>query len=267
MSELRLQLVDLALSHSMAVSTLERFIQQVHTSLIRDRPPAPFADGDPLKHARLSPALLSTLTPEQSEKYWTDLREADAQIRGFREEVEKANLAFPDLLMRMSLIYRVALFDAFLSDLQLRVLTAFPTLLRDDQRSLTYDKIIDRVTEGRLVEFMAEQTVSSLDRRPIGKQLEKIRNRLLIGFTLEDDLAKEVTEIMARRNVFTHANGIVNDAYLSLVRDSQHPLGTPLNVTYAYWARADQLLRMICNELLGATFGKHCNGTAPPRIE
>jgi hypothetical protein len=43
------------------------------------------------------------------------------------------------------------------------------------------------------------------------------------------------TEILARRNLFAHANGIVNDEYKRLVPKSSSSVGDEPTVEYAYW--------------------------------
>jgi hypothetical protein len=113
---------------------------------------------------------------------------------------------------------------------------------------------------------MAESIVTSIDRRSIGEQLKKIGNRLQIGFRLEEEAQKSLTELIARRNIFTHANGIVNSAYQSLVPESPFPLGKQLDVTYEYWMKGLQLLHTVCNQLLESIFGRHCQGIAAPTV-
>jgi len=210
-------------------------------------------------HARLSPALQSTMTLEELAEYQESLARIEAEMREHQEFLRTVNQQLPNLLMRMALIYRVALFDAFMSDVQRTVLTARPELLKNDDRKLTYAEIIDQTLENRLVEFMAESTVTSIDRHSIDDQLAKIRNRLQIGFKLDQTVQKQLTEVIARRNIFTHANGIVNGAYLSLVPDSPYSRGTQLEVTYQYWIAGHDLLRTVCTRLLESILARHCN--------
>jgi hypothetical protein len=223
------------------------------------RPPDISELTDLTRHARLSPALQATLTPSELAEYREGLARLEAEMRDHREFLRTVNHQLPNLLMRMALIYRVALFDAFLSDVQRIVLTARPELLKNDDRKLTYAQIIDQTLENRLIESMAESTVTSIDRHSSDEQFAKIRNRLQIGFNPDETVQKQLTEIIARRNVFTHANGIVNSAYLNLVPDSPFPRGTQLEVDYQYWIDGHDLLRTICTRLLEAILARHCN--------
>jgi hypothetical protein len=56
------QLEDIAKAHLGAVSLLERLILQVHSALLQGQHRSP-GGNDPLRHARLSAALFSTLIP------------------------------------------------------------------------------------------------------------------------------------------------------------------------------------------------------------
>jgi hypothetical protein len=264
-SDIHKLLADAATSHRDSVSVLVQFVQKTH-ALLQQRP----ALRDPTeagRYLRPSPVLLSTMQPEEITKLQESVEELIQQERERQEQIVSAAQEFPGLLMRMSLIYRVALFDAFISDVQFCVLSDRPELLKNKDRKMSYAQIVDALLQQRLIDVMTEVTVSGIERHPFDEQFRKIAGCLQIdGAKMEETTLKSVTELMARRNIFTHANGIVNSAYRSLVPDSAFPIGTKLDVSYEYWMKGDQLLRAVCDQLLRSIFVRYCQGVSAPTI-
>jgi hypothetical protein len=263
-SQLHDQLAAAAASHRGAISVLAQFVDKTHNLLLQQ--PHLRDPSEAAQFLRLSPALLSTLSPDKLTEYQKSIEQVIQQEHVRQERIKTITQEFPGLLMRMALIYRVALFDAFLSDVQLCVLTVRPELLRDRERHLTYTEIVEAMTQGRLIDVMAESTVTSIDRHSIKDQLKKMGKRLQTEFKVEEEVQNRITEVIARRNIFTHANGIVDSAYLKLVPDSPHTIGTKLEVSYPYWMDGHQLLRQVCDQLLQSLFARHCAGVAAPTV-
>jgi hypothetical protein len=259
MAALHDQLAATATSHRDAIDVLAQFVDRTNELLIAHGPQL----RDPNEAARflrLSPALRSTQTPEEIAKDQQFIDEVIQQERDRQERIKGITQEFPGLLLRMALIYRVAVFDAFLTDIQLCVLTQIPGLLKNNDQKLTYTEIVEATMQNRLTEVMAEKVVRGIGRNSIAEQLTKLSRRLQAGFQIAPQDEETLTELIARRNLFTHANGIVDDTYRSLVPNTPFTNGTQLDVTYKYWSDSHQLLQAVCNQLLQAIFGKHCPG-------
>jgi hypothetical protein len=126
---------------------------------------------------------------------------------------------------------------------------------------------VEAMKQNRLIEVMAEQIADGVGRRnAIADQLAKLASRLEVGFKLEPKDSEPLTELIARRNLFTHANGIVDSAYRTMVPGTPHQLGDKLDVTYQYWNEAQLLLRLVSTQLLLAIFGRYFPKLAVPTV-
>src|SRR4051812_45844130 len=106
------RLTTAATAHKSAIEILAQFVDTVNNSLVRDIPQ--FRDPNEAgKFLRLSPALASTQTPEQLAETQRVIDELIQRERERQQHIREIGREFPGVLFRTSLIYRVALFDAF----------------------------------------------------------------------------------------------------------------------------------------------------------
>jgi hypothetical protein len=157
---------------------------------------------------------------------------------GFREMKKK----LPGTLLEMAFIYRVALYDAFMPDLARVVLASRPRLLKTE-KAITHREIIEQASLESLIDLMAEREVEGLTRGSLKDQRKWLTKHLHVDPFPHDDIYGEMQELVARRNLFVHANGIVNQSYLSLVGDSPHKVGERLFVDDEYWDWVSNFLR------------------------
>jgi hypothetical protein len=157
---------------------------------------------------------------------------------GFREMRNK----LPGTLLEMAFIYRVALYDAFIPDLARVVLVSRPMLLKS-KKVLTHQEIIEQGSLESLIELMAEKEVEGLTRGSLKDQRKWINDHLSVESFPQEDLYQAMLELVARRNLFVHANGIVNQSYISLVGDTPHYMGERLSIDDEYWDWTSDFLR------------------------
>lgn len=147
--ELHELLGSAATSHRESISVLVGFVEQTRSLLMQGSPRLP-DPNEAARFLRLPASLLSTLSPNEIAAHQQSVRDAIREETERQSQVRRVTQEFPALLMRMALIYRVALFDAFVSDVQLCVLTKLPELLKNDDRKLTFTVIVEAIAENRL---------------------------------------------------------------------------------------------------------------------
>jgi hypothetical protein len=157
--------------------------------------------------------------------------------RVYEESLRMVN-RYPGLLYEMAFISRIALFDAFLSDVLLVLLCSRPEMLKSG-KTLTNEDIIDAPDKQALIRMMAERALSSISRESITGLSDWFRSRTNIELFKTDQQRDIIIELMSRRNLFVHANGFVNSQYLSAVPNSTVKANERLFVDDAYWRKID----------------------------
>jgi hypothetical protein len=99
-SQLHEQLATAALSHGEAIAVLAQFVEKTRTLLLQHSLQLrhPF---EATRFLRLSPALLSTLSPERIAEYQKSIKDVEQQERERQERIMSITGEFPGLLMRM----------------------------------------------------------------------------------------------------------------------------------------------------------------------
>jgi hypothetical protein len=182
--------------------------------------------------------------------------------RGFlqrtAEDLDHMGMRFPELLLEMAFIYRVALFDALVPDVLTAVLVSRPDMLKSDKK-LSHQQILDCPDMPSVIALMAQKELLSVSYQSIVDQQTWVRRHLRIELFDTQGQCDQMIELTARRNLFVHANGLVNERYNALVPSSSHKAGERLFVTEDYWAASDELLQTVGDRLVDEIREKFCN--------
>ena len=133
----------------------------------------------------------------------------------------------------------VASVEDYLSKIMTLVLKTEPKRLKctiKDVKMVDTVSIIDLVDKDReaIIDQVINQRLASLFYASPQKQLEYLDKA--IGVEVEASIWKKWIEIKARRDLWIHNAGIVNQIYLDKVRDSaQYPLGKEATITPQYF--------------------------------
>lgn len=133
----------------------------------------------------------------------------------------------------------VASVEDYLSKIMTLVLKAEPKRLKctiKDVKMVDTVSIIDLVDKDRdaIIDQVINQRLASLFYASPQKQLEYLDKA--IGVEVEESIWKRWIEIKARRDLWIHNAGIVNQIYLDKVRDSeQYPIGKEAVITLQYF--------------------------------
>jgi hypothetical protein len=177
------------------------------------------------------------------------------------ESVER----YPHMMMNMSFIYLVALFDAFLGDMFTAVLTHRPETMKSKEKKLSYERILERTSEGDLISFMARREINDLSYKSVIDQARYYKDKFNIDLGDSGVGVSVLAEIQARRNLFVHNRGVVNQIYLDRVGKSPHHLGEVLNIEHEYWNESRQRLDAVAIYVHKAVVDKFVakGGTSP----
>jgi hypothetical protein len=112
----------------------------------------------------------------------------------------------------------VSQYDAFLSQLIATMFYIKPELLNGSERKLTFSELVEFGTIENARNYVIEKEVEGVMRENHSKQFDWIESKL--GMKLRSNLPTwpKFIEIMERRNLFTHTDGIVSSQYLDVCR-------------------------------------------------
>jgi hypothetical protein len=159
----------------------------------------------------------------------------------------------PMLVYNMALIYRCALFDAFLADVIQLVLVAFPKMLKSS-RTLTHAQIIDFVAGGTVMECIAQTALAEFERLSIRDQLKWIDDKFGIAVVPDKRLLDDLVEIFARRNLIVHAGGTVDQRYRNET-GLQDKSGTLIS-SEPYWKASNEVIGTVGKSFVRAIADK-----------
>ncbi|WP_111900635.1 hypothetical protein [Aeromonas veronii] len=118
------------------------------------------------------------------------------------------------LLPRNYLVSFVSEYDAYLGQLTRAILKAKPELLNDCDRQLTFSELtlFKNIDEAR--EHILDKEVESLLRNSHHQQFRWLESKFHVTLTTGLKSWPTFIEIMERRNLFVHCDGIVSEQYL-----------------------------------------------------
>lgn len=170
--------------------------------------------------------------------------------------VNDLTATYPTLSLRMSYVYLIALFDAYLSDVLEEVMLFRPELLRS-KKQLTYEKILEIGNFEKLVEYLVKREINELSYKSIRDQTDFYRERF--GLVIEESgvSVEQLIELRASRNLFVHGNGIVNHIYLDQVVDSRYVAGDVLIMDIDYFKSSFDKIKMLADYIAEWIITKH----------
>lgn len=113
-----------------------------------------------------------------------------------------------------AVIGMVSKYDGFLSALTRQLFVDKPEILNGSDKDVKVSDIMNSTNLDELKEVIVEKEIESLLRKSHTEQLKTLENKL--GMEIKPHkLLPDFVEIMERRNLFVHCNGVVSRQYLS----------------------------------------------------
>ncbi|WP_192256832.1 hypothetical protein [Mesorhizobium silamurunense] len=120
---------------------------------------------------------------------------------------------------KMPTIGIVGSLDHYLSVIMKEILKKYPSMISDSDKQISVRDIFKSNSLEDFKDFLLDREVETITRSSFEDQVDWIEKRLNLNKKIKDDYKKwtNLIEIIERRNLFAHANGIVNDIYIKNV--------------------------------------------------
>jgi len=159
------------------------------------------------------------------EEHATEIEEIDKGKRFFlpperrqenkakKKKIEKLETS-SKLLPRNFLVSFVSEYDAFIGQLTRAILKAKPELLNDCERQLTFSELTAFTSLEEAREHILDKEVESLLRNSHHQQFKWLESKFNIPLTKGLKSWPTFIELMERRNLFVHCDGVISEQYL-----------------------------------------------------
>ncbi|MER8994740.1 hypothetical protein [Mesorhizobium sp. M0678] len=123
---------------------------------------------------------------------------------------------------KMLLIGIVGSLDHYLAQIMKEILKKFPAMISDSDKTISVRDIFKSGSLEEFKDFLLDREIESVTRSSFEDQIDWIEKRLNIARKINDDYANwlSLIEVIERRNLFAHANGLVNDIYIKSLNAS-----------------------------------------------
>lgn len=237
---LRIQIARIHKSYSYSVVVLTAYVRDIdsaiqkiqadHEILVNKIAAVRAGEPDPTEHVLGEKLIQLELSEKQVDLIFdvTKLAQSHAAV-------------YPNMAFRMSFVYLIALFDAFLSDIFEAVVRNRPEMLRS-KKQITYEKALEFSSVEDLVKYLAKRELNELSYRSIKDQADYYNDRFGLALADSGVSIDTLAELRATRNLLVHNNGIVNDIYLEQIPITTYMVGDSVVVDSAYFGLAIQRL-------------------------
>lgn len=147
---------------------------------------------------------------------------------------------------RNAVVAMVSMYDAFVGSLVKVIYGDMPQLLNQSQKEFKLNNILLYKNFDELKEIVTEDEIETLLRKSHIEQLKWIEGKLGMPVT-EFKALPLFVELMERRNLFVHANGIVSRHYIETceeyhIKDEENKLGKQLSAEIDYVIKSYEIL-------------------------
>ncbi len=185
------------------------------------------------------------------------LKQWDSMEDELLQTLTTRNVAF--MLMPMALVYLVAIWDAFITDTSRCILRIHPQLISECVTNIQLSKsdVWNLGTNQDIREYLIELEVRKLTEER-KKLIDTFRDYWGIDFQRSLVNLKDIVEIRARRDVWVHNSGIVNEQYERLVGDETvFEKGQIAEITNEYFEESLVKLTVLAGFIHKNAYSKH----------
>ena len=179
----------------------------------------------------------------------------------FMSKTCEHSLIFADLLPKMTLVSLVSLFDAYLARLIRTLFKIKPHLLNSSEKQIKFSELLEFENIDDAKEHIVGLEIETILRTSHSDQFKWLEDK--IGIPLRELPAWKIfVEITERRNLFVHADGIVNKQYSAACKSAGFKvnddceIGTKLDVPPKYYEEACDCVAEIGVKLAQVTWRK-----------
>jgi hypothetical protein len=170
-----------------------------------------------------------------------------------------------EILMPMVFVYLVAIWDAFVLDTVRRILKSHPHLISTADDKIEVSKsFLWNATSEEIRDYLIEQKVRQLGDHP-QQLVESFKDYSGINWEASTISLNDVIEIRARRDIWVHNKGVINQQYLNMVgKDASLELGQVAEIDTQYLAQSLRKLTTLAIYIHNIAHKKHYAGTDCP---
>lgn len=160
-----------------------------------------------------------------------------------------------DLIPRTFLVSFVSDYDAFLGRLIKTYYTKKPDLLNGLDKQIAFGELLSFKNLDEAKEYILEKEVEGILRKSHAEHFEILEKKHNIKLREKLEIWPEFIELMERRNLFVHCDGVVSNQYISVCKEHGHKwetepaIGARLTVDSAYLKNASSIIREMAIKL------------------
>lgn len=139
-----------------------------------------------------------------------------------------------NFLMRMTLVYLFAIFEAFNKDFFFKLYSSKPELMKSDQKQINYKEILNFTSLEELHNTIASREVEKFGRINIDELAIVLNDKFNIKIEEDFEYWNVLRENYYRRNIVVHYNGKISENYLKKMNLPPKKLNEDLVVDPSY---------------------------------
>lgn len=165
-----------------------------------------------------------------------------------------------EILYNGSLMLLVTYYENLVARLFKEDFIKYPERIHLDSKCVTY-KILEELNDvEEIKKHLVEEEVMGMMYKSHEEWIKYFKDKIKLQLLYINENIQEITEIIARRNLFVHNNGIVNSVYISLTGNKDVSKGTVLSVGKEYLQKAIDTIEIAGFCLVTEIWLKNCQG-------
>lgn len=199
----------------------------------RDKELREFLEKEGVKERYLDFLNLVDWSENQPEGTGFQVKTDHMDVSFYHKLLEETNPK-KSLLMKMTLIYLFAIFEAFNKDFFFKLYLSKPELMKRDQKQISYREALDFTSLEELHKTIAEREVDKIGRIDVDELAKMLKNKFNIN--LEEDFKywNVLRENYYRRNIVVHNNVKISEVYLKKMNLPAEKLNQELDIDPGY---------------------------------
>ncbi len=151
----------------------------------------------------------------------------------------------PRILSESVLMMLLVMYEDAISSIYKYLIDRYPQAFLSD-KSITYSELLNMNSNiEEIKQRFIEKEIDGIMREPISNWYDTFRKKQKASFLFAEDIFEKFKEIYYRRNIIVHNQGIVNETYLSNIKNVNVKAGERLEVNGCYLEKAFSITNLI----------------------
>ncbi len=164
-----------------------------------------------------------------------------------------------EILYRGSLLLLVTYFENLIAGVLRESFVKYPQRISLDEKSVSYKMLTEMNSIEEIKNTLIDQEVTNKMYDSLLDWKNYFQKNLKLKLKAWDDEFKLIQEIMARRNLYVHNNGVINSIYINLVKEvNKDSIGNILSIDREYIDNAINIIEYIGISLIIEVWIKEC---------